>query len=146
MFLQSAKSRTSFYLEYIGYVPLLNPYQRPECCFKAKISSCLDRDMTIFRDFEGPRPRQDVGIARPRHSKTCLETCLLALASPTGSCMTQKLSRICQVRRLCVNCFSRKIRRIAQFRNCTEEQQSFDYIRAANSIILPNSNLKRYIF
>ena len=30
--------------------------------------------MTIFRDFQGPRPRRDIGIARPRHSKTCLET------------------------------------------------------------------------
>ena len=69
MFLQSAKSRTSFYLEYIGYVPLLNTYQRPESCFKAKISSCLDRDMTIFRDFEGPRPKRDIGIARPRRDR-----------------------------------------------------------------------------
>ena len=25
-------------------------------------------------DFQGPRPRRDIGIARPRHSKTCLET------------------------------------------------------------------------
>ena len=74
MFLQSAKSRASFYFEYIGYVPLLIPCQRPESCFKAKISSCLDRDMTIFRDFEGPRPRRDIGIAKTRHSKTCLET------------------------------------------------------------------------
>ena len=30
--------------------------------------------MTIFRYFQGPRPRRDIGIARPRHSKTCLET------------------------------------------------------------------------
>ena len=30
--------------------------------------------MTIFRDFQRPRPRRDIGIARPRHSKTCLET------------------------------------------------------------------------
>ena len=30
--------------------------------------------MTIFRDFQGPRPRRDIDIARPRHSKTCLET------------------------------------------------------------------------
>ena len=28
--------------------------------------------MTIFRNFQGPR--RDIGIARPRHSKTCLET------------------------------------------------------------------------
>ena len=28
--------------------------------------------MTIFRDFQGPRPRRDIGMARPRHSKTCL--------------------------------------------------------------------------
>ena len=74
MFLQSAKSRTMFYFEYIGSVSLLLPYQRPECCFKSKIFSCLDRDMTIFRDFHGPRPRRDIGMARPRHSKTCLET------------------------------------------------------------------------
>ena len=32
--------------------------------------------MTIFRDFQGPRPRRDIGMARPRHSKTYLETCL----------------------------------------------------------------------
>ena len=30
--------------------------------------------MTIFRDFQGSRRRRDIGIARPRHSKTCLET------------------------------------------------------------------------
>ena len=75
MFLQSAKSHTMSYFEYIEKVPLLLPYQRPECCFKSKNFSCLDRDMTIFRDFEGPRPTRDIGIARPRHSKTCLETC-----------------------------------------------------------------------
>ena len=74
MFLQIAKSRTTFYFEYIGLVTLLLPYQRPECCFKSKFFSCLDRDMNIFRDFQGPRPRRDIGMARPRHSKTCLET------------------------------------------------------------------------
>ena len=52
----------------------LLPYQRPECCFKSKIFSGLDRDMTTFRDLQGPRPRRGIGIARPRHSKTCLET------------------------------------------------------------------------
>ena len=30
--------------------------------------------MTVFRDFQGPRPRRGIGVARPRHSKTCLET------------------------------------------------------------------------
>ena len=71
MFLQSAKSRTSFYFEYIGYVPLLIPYQRPDSCFKAKISSRIDQDMTIFRDFHGPRPRSRryIGIARSRRDR-----------------------------------------------------------------------------
>ena len=49
-------------------------YQRPESGFKANISSCRDRDMTIFQDFQGPRPRRDIGIARRGHSKTCLKT------------------------------------------------------------------------
>ena len=31
--------------------------------------------MTIFRDFQGSRPRRGIGIARPRLSKTVLETC-----------------------------------------------------------------------
>ena len=44
---------------------LLLTYQRPESCFKAKISSCLDRDMTIFRGFQSPR--RDISIARLRH-------------------------------------------------------------------------------
>ena len=37
--------------------------------------------MTIFRDFQGPR--RDIGIARPRHSITCLEneTCLKTSSS-----------------------------------------------------------------
>ena len=71
MFLQSAKSCTIFYVEYIGYVgfPLLTPYQGPECCFKAKIFSCLDRNMTIFPDFQGTRPRRDIGITRPRRDQ-----------------------------------------------------------------------------
>ena len=53
---------------------MLLPYQRPECCFKSKIFSCLDRDMTIFRDFQGPRPRRDIGIARPRRDRDETET------------------------------------------------------------------------
>ena len=69
MFLQSAKSRTMFYFEYIGYVPFLLPYQRPECCFKSKTFSCLDRNITIFRDFQEPRPRRDFRIARPRRDR-----------------------------------------------------------------------------
>ena len=44
---------------------MLLPYQKSERCFKSQIFLCLDRDMTIFRDFQGPRPRQ---------SKACLET------------------------------------------------------------------------
>ena len=51
---------------------LLIAYQRPDSCFKVKISSCLRRDMIIVRDFQGPR--RDIGIARPRHLKTSLET------------------------------------------------------------------------
>ena len=91
LFLQSAKSRTMFYFEYIGSVPLLLPYQRPECCFKSKLFSCLDRDTTIFVDFQGPRPRRDIGIARPRHSKTCLET---ETRLETSSCGVQ-FTRVC---------------------------------------------------
>ena len=61
----------------------LNTLGKYHCCFRIKdlnavsnpfFFSCLDRDMTIFRDFQGPRPRRGIGIARPRHSKTCLET------------------------------------------------------------------------
>ena len=43
--------------------------------------------MTIFRDFQGPRPRRDIDIARPRHSKTCLETRHPALPV-TPKCLT----------------------------------------------------------
>ena len=43
---------------------MLIPYQGPECCFKAKISSCPDRDMTIFRDTQKRVSRR---VLRPRH-------------------------------------------------------------------------------
>ena len=65
-----------FYFEYIKYVLLLIAYQRPDSCFKVKISSCLRRDLIIVRDFQGPKPGRDIDIARPRHPKTSLDTCL----------------------------------------------------------------------
>ena len=40
--------------------------------------------MTIFRDFQGPRPRRDIGMARPRHSKTRLETSSSAFLRETN--------------------------------------------------------------
>ena len=39
--------------------------------------------MTIFRDFQGPK--RDIGIARPRHSKTCLEIETRLETSSSGS-------------------------------------------------------------
>ena len=65
-------------------LPLLLPYQRPECCFKSKIFSCLDRDMTIFRDFQGPRPRRDIwhsetetlkNVSRDRDTSRDIQLC-----------------------------------------------------------------------
>ena len=69
LFFQSAKSCTIFYFEYIKYIFLLIAYQRPDSCLKVKLSSCLRRDMTIVRDFQGPRTRRDIGIARPRRDR-----------------------------------------------------------------------------
>ena len=49
--------------------------------------------MIIFRDFQGlrPRARRDIGIAKPRHSKTCFDMCL-----ETETCLEK-----CSTARLC---------------------------------------------
>ena len=59
---------------------ILNTSGKYHCCFRIKDLNAVSNpkffhvsDMTIFRDFQGPRPRRDIGMARPGHSKTCLE-------------------------------------------------------------------------
>ena len=53
-----------------GFETAFRSLIRKQQCYGS--NNGLDRDMTIFRDFQGPR--RDIGMARPRHSKTCLET------------------------------------------------------------------------
>ena len=48
--------------------------------------------MTIFRDFQGPRPRRGIGIARPRHSKTCLETFKPSVRRPRAQLRDRRIT------------------------------------------------------
>ena len=52
----------------------LNTSIKYHCCFRIKDLNAISnpkffRDMTIFRDFQGPRPRRDIGRARRRRDR-----------------------------------------------------------------------------